>query len=120
MEESIMRYLVRYIFLWTGFLVAETRAANGFDPVSIARQADSLSALKQFYTASILFRKAAFHSEDARQSANFLLRAAQDLVASGNKKEAVEILSEVPVSGFNDSLTYQVKYNAALYSYLNM
>jgi hypothetical protein len=114
-----MKSLQAYIFLLTGFLAVSPRAEAGNDPARSARKADSLVMGGDHYTASIYYRKAAFFSDAPVTAGFFLVRAAESLAETRRYNESIEVLNSINTAGLPDSLTFRVKYTAALYAYLN-
>jgi hypothetical protein len=114
-----MRYLVRFTSLWIAFTTLEAFAGGPADPRGVARAADSLSARREWYTASVLFRQAAFLSDEPISAAMYLLKGAENLAALENYHEATEMLSQISVAGFPDTLLLKVKYRCALYAYMD-
>jgi hypothetical protein len=122
-----MKYLARYISLWialsAGSLTAMTSHPTGSqageDPMTLARKGDSLLARQEWFTASILFRKAAWLAGGGESAAAYALRAAQSLAAGSQFKDAAALLRETPVEGLADSSVFNLRYHSALYAFMD-
>lgn len=112
-----MKYLQPYIFLLIGFLAAD-KACAGNDSLNCIAVADSLAVRNEHRIAALYYSKAAFFSPNQEQKARLQLKASEQLKKTGSFREAASLLGSLSPGNLSDTTLYQVKYQQALFLYL--
>jgi hypothetical protein len=94
-------------------------AASTPDSLLIEKTADSLSLAGDHHHAALYYQKASWFISDKLQKTHLLIKASVEFNKLKNYKAAADILSAVDVANLPDSIVFNVKYKAAVASFLD-
>lgn len=99
-------------FLLGGFSISHAQNKGIFN------EPDSLYAIKQYDEAFVAFERICYFSEDGLKKTEALYRKAECLKQLKRFNEAERCLNRIDLSELPDSLSFKIRYQAALNAYL--